>query len=106
MGFLQQQGYSSSIGATARGYAAGSGRAEEPSNSAYPPAESYLGEGARAAPYSRRGKGYGTNYRAGTRSRAGYSGYLTTPITQLLARHGHLIRPRVKQCREEQGMEL
>merc|ERR1719468_504781 len=70
------QGYSSARGASARGYAAGSGGAEVPSNSAYPPANSYSGEGAGAKPYSRRHEeGYGTNYGAGTSSGAGYSGY-------------------------------
>merc|ERR1719232_894992 len=74
------QGYSSARGATPRGYAAGSGGAEVPSNSAYPPANSYSGEGAGAAPYSRRGEeGYGTNYGAGTSSGAGYSGYRRGP---------------------------
>merc|ERR550534_564501 len=68
------QGYSSGRGA--RGYAAGSGGAEVPSNSAYPPANSYSGAGDGAAPYSRRGEaGYGTNYGAGTSSGAGYGGY-------------------------------
>ena len=71
------QGYSSGRGTGgARGYAAGSGGAEVPSNSAYPPANSYSGAGDVTAPYSRRGEaGYGTNYGAGTSSGAGYGGY-------------------------------